>query len=176
MFRHVAAAFIFLASTGTTLNAQVLSKETIRAFRERAGQDTNVSTLDKSSKHASLWTTTLPVVFSRLEKEDGDWRLGANMSIGGSYMFVTGKTTPQLDGSYRLDPDFMIGPVANLGITPGDAGKLDGTLMVGAVMGFSSFAVLGGYDVLLNRPVIGVGIQIQSLTFTQSLTRLVSLR
>jgi len=167
----IGIGLVFLV--GGIADAQILSKSMVSSYE--AGHP-GVSIAANTPKHASLWTSTLPTTFSRLEKVDGNWRLGANMAIGGSYVFVTGKATPQVDGSYRLDPQFMIGPVANIGITPGSDGKLDGTLLVGGTIGFSAFAILGGYDLLLSRPVIGVGVQIQSLTFTESLTKLVSLR
>jgi hypothetical protein len=165
---------VVVSVTASPVTAQVISKQTIDAFQRR--NNTGAELLTTGPKRAKLWTSTLPVSFARLEKADGEWRVGASMALGGSYVFVTGKATPQADGSMRLDPEFMIGPVANIGIAPGDTGGIDGTLLVGATMGFSSFAILGGYDVLLGRPVIGVGMQIQSLTFTEALTNLKSIK
>lgn len=171
MFRASVLLLAVLLSLSSSLSAQVLSSEKIRGD---LGDRAELST--RSVKRASLWTATLPVTFSRLERADDEWQLGANMSIGGSFVFVTGKASPQGDGSYRLDPEFMVGPVANFGVTPGDSGTLDATLIAGLSMGFSSIAILGAYDLLLGRPVIGIGMQIQSLTYTESLTRLTRFR
>ena len=173
MHRAVLVTPVLLVALSAAAQSQVIPRSMVEAYGSRSG---GAFVRNNEPKHASMWTSTLPVTFSRLERANGDWRLGANMAVGGSYIYVTGKATPQVDGSYRLDPQFMFGPVANIGITPGDSGKLDGTLLVGLTMGFSSFAILGGYDLLLSRPVIGVGVQIQSLTFTDKLTHLVSLR
>lgn len=168
------AFFLFLAtllSLSSSAGAQVLSQKKIAAD---LGSRAQLTTL--TGKRASLWTATLPVTFSRLERTNDEWQLGANMSIGGSFVFVTGKASPQPDSTYRLDPEFMIGPIANFGVTPRESGGLDATLITGVTVGFSSIAVLGAYDLLLGRPVIGVGMQVQSLTFTESLTRLTSFR
>jgi hypothetical protein len=171
--RYQLSVVIAMMVAARGADSQILTRETVHRFQLAHSE---ISVLNNAPKRTSVWTSTLPVTFSRVEREDDEWRIGANMSVGGSYVFMTGRGTPQPDGSIRLDPEFMIGPVANLGLTPGDSGKLDGSLMVGLTVGFSTFAVLGGYDLLLTRPVIGVGIQIQSLTFTQGFTRIHSIR
>lgn len=122
------------------------------------------------SIRCAAWTTTVPVTFSRLEKVDGQWRIGATMSVGASYMYVVGRGTGQQGGNVQLAPDFFIGLVADFGITQGDTSGVASSLMGGIAFGFQHLAILAGYDLLRSRPVLGVGTQIQTLSITTKLT------
>lgn len=151
--------------------SQVLSADKVSKFTNQKAFENGKST------DVWLLTPTLPVTFSRLVKQDGEWSVGANITIGGSYVFMLGKGTGLSDGSISINPAFFIGITGNIGVVQ-DFKKngIESSFMLGGVVGFSKVSALIGYDLLLDTPIIGIGTQIDLLTITDKLTIIRSIR
>lgn len=162
-------AVLVLALGPQLVFAQMLSTEKVeRFYAERAGLATDRI---GPGETADVWlfTPSLPVSFSRLEQNDaGDWRVGANVAIGASYVFMLGKGTGLEDGSVRVDPAFFIGLTGNFGVAqdPDEDGAISESFMLGGVLGFSGLSVIAGRDILAKTPILGVGGRIDLLTLT----------
>jgi hypothetical protein len=112
-----------------------------------------------------LWTSTVPVTFSRLVQDDGDdWKIGPEISLGGSYVYMVGEGTGLGNGSMQLDPRFFTGPVLQIGFAEDvDDGALAATFLAGAVLGYRDVAGLVGYDFLEGSIVLGAGTKVTTL-------------
>ncbi len=175
-----------LVLSAPSLDAQVLSYEKYIQYFDELDLEFEalgvVKRVDREMESktfsVSLLTETLPVTFGRLEKNaDGDWEVGANVSLGISYVYMTGKGTIRSDKSIEVEPQFFIGLTSSIGLTQTAGESKDATesLMFGGVVGFGGFGFMAGYDFLTESSVLGISTQLDFTTITEKLTAIISI-
>ncbi len=118
-------------------------------------------------------TASLPISFYRLETDSaGNWKIGTTISLGGSYIWGWGNGTLNSDSSITTEPQFFLGFTGNFGVVQdkNNVAKLAPSLTLGGILGFSTFAVMLGEDVLNKTPIIGVAYNISGFPLLKNLT------
>jgi hypothetical protein len=121
----------------------------------------------------SFRTSGLPISFSRLETDSaGNWKIGQNISLGGSYIWGWGNGTLNPDSSITTEQHFFFGFTGNFGVVQdkNNSTKLSPSITLGGIIGFSSFAVMLGTDVLNKTPIIGIAYNISGFPLLKNLT------
>jgi hypothetical protein len=189
----VGALAAALCLIGSESDAQVLRREKVQSYSQKLENepspvlgDTSLSMFAPAAVRSLgpgetgdvfLLTSNLPVSFSRLEKDaDGNWRVGANMSLGASYGFMVAKGRGLQDGSIEFDPQFYVGVTGNLGLSQDlEESGVKESLMIGGVIGFSDFNALIGYDILVDTPVFGIGTRVNVQAITGGLATILAI-
>ena len=124
-------------------------------------------------------TSTIPVTFSRVEKDAaGKYSVGAALNLGygytwfggsGSYLATPAPSTPVAgggsnDGTMDVDPEIFGGLALNTGIRNESAG-VGGALSATGFVGFKMVAVSAGYDFIAKSPIFGLSAKIDPFKF-----------
>lgn len=96
------------------------------------------------------------LTFTQLVPEGNKWVAGELFTVGESYLFSWGMGKENEDGSVTVEPRISLGAGINFGLTPSDSGVLVGSLIGGGIFQFSAYGLFGGYDILNERPVVGI--------------------
>lgn len=121
----------------------------------------------------SLRTPALQLTFTKVEKIDGKWMMTTPVYVGYSYIFSAANGVVHQDSSITVENRFFFGGGFNFGVTPDltDGGRLIGSVPIGAIVGYSRYGAFAGYDVVNNKPVFGVSLNLLNVPILQSLTR-----
>ncbi len=114
-----------------------------------------------------LGTPTIPLTFSRVEKIQGEYRIGAALELGLGYSVVQGKALYNADGTISVDPELLAGLAVNVGARNGDT-KLDSSLSLSGIIGFSRVALTTGYDLLNKSWFFGLCTKVDTFSFTKT--------
>ena len=115
---------------------------------------------------ARFWTASVPVTFSRLVQDDAkEWRMGPEMALGGSYLYMVGQGVAENGGGAQVTPKFFTGPTMQAGFAedPNDE-TLAPSILLGWIIGFSHVATLVGYDFLEGSVAFGIGSKVGTVT------------
>jgi len=121
----------------------------------------------------TLRTPALQLTFTQVEKIDGAWKLTTPIYIGYSYIFSYANGIVHQDSSITIESKFFFGGGVNFGVTPdlANGGELIGSVPVGAVVGYSRYGGFIGYDIINNKPILGVSINLLNVPILQNTTR-----
>ena len=121
----------------------------------------------------TIRTPALQLTFTQVEKIDGAWKLTTPIYIGYSYIFSYANGVVHQDSSITVENKFFFGAGANFGVKPDleNGGELIGSVPVGAIVGYSRYGAFVGYDVINNKPMLGVSINLLNVPILQSTTR-----
>lgn len=138
----------------------------------------NLSSTD--TRFGSLRDVKLPLIvrtpavqftFTQIENMGGEWQLTQPFTIGYSYIytFATGVLHP--DSSMTIENKFFFGGGLNYGLKTDFEGSAVSSLPIGAIIGYSRFGVFGGYDVINEKPIIGISANLLNFPLLQKTTR-----
>ena len=121
----------------------------------------------------TIRTPALQLTFTQVEKIDGNWKLTTPIYVGYSYIFSYANGVVHQDSSITVENKFFFGAGANFGVKPDleNGGALVGSVPVGAIVGYSRYGAFVGFDVINNKPMLGVSINLLNVPILQSTTR-----
>lgn len=119
----------------------------------------------------TMRTPALQLTFTQVEKVDGEWRLTTPILIGYSYLWSYANGVIHQDSSMTVENQLFFGLGANFGVAPNPTGSLITSLPVGAIVGYSRYGFFGGYDLINEKPVLGVSINLINFPLLQNTTR-----
>ena len=121
----------------------------------------------------TIRTPALQLTFTQVEKIDGNWKLTTPIYIGYSYIFSYANGVVHQDSSITVENKFFFGAGANFGVKPDleNGGALTGSVPVGAIVGYSRYGAFVGYDIINEKPMLGVSINLLNVPILQSTTR-----
>lgn len=121
----------------------------------------------------TIRTPALQLTFTQVEKIDGAWKLTTPIYVGYSYIFSYANGVVHQDSSITVENKFFFGAGANFGIKPDleNGGELIGSVPLGAIVGYSRYGAFVGYDIINNKPMLGVSINLLNVPILQSTTR-----
>ncbi|HLP51398.1 MAG TPA: hypothetical protein VK154_10970 [Chitinophagales bacterium] len=171
--KHLSYLLLLFITIAFNANAQTLS----RSFTDKqftAADGTKRKFLADGAVLADprtivLLTPSFPVSFGRLEQDNaGNWRIGAQLTLGASYYLVVGKAFLNDNGTTQVEPYFSIGAHIDGGLSQNtETAGVVGNLNVGGSVGFYKYInVLFAYDVLNKTPVFGLGGRVDLFSFT----------
>ena len=114
-----------------------------------------------------LGSPTIPISFSRIEYVDGKYQVSPSISIGYGYTWFFGDFIFNENDKITVDPRFLFGLIADIGLQNDFSFKKLTGLFVGGFIGFGNFSLFGGFDLLGNTPTIGLGGRIDLYTVHQ---------
>jgi hypothetical protein len=134
-------------------------------------RDSNLS--GDYSVDMTIRTPALQLTFTQVEKINGDWKLTTPIYVGYSYIFSYANGVVHQDSSITVENHFFFGAGANFGVKPDleNGGALVGSVPVGAIVGYSRYGGFIGYDVINNKPMLGVSINLLNVPILQGTTR-----
>lgn len=116
-------------------------------------------------------TPAVQFTFTQIEKIEGDWRMTQPFSIGYSYIYTFANGVLHPDSSMTIENKFFFGAGLNYGLKTGVNGSIAGSLPIGAIVGYSRFGFFGGYDVINEKPMVGITANLLNFPFLQKTTR-----
>ena len=121
----------------------------------------------------TIRTPALQLTFTQVEKIDGAWKLTTPIYVGYSYIFSYANGVIHQDSSITVENHFFFGAGANFGVKPdlSNGGALVGSVPIGAIVGYSRYGAFVGYDVINNKAMLGVSINLLNVPILQSTTR-----
>lgn len=171
--------FIFITNVGL---AQTFTPDIVKG--RVTNKLLNSTTLDSASASKVRFTTdasvsmtmrtpALQLTFTQVEKIDGDWKLTMPIYVGYSYIFSYANGVIHQDSSITIENKFFFGGGINFGVTPDaqNGGQLIGSVPVGAIVGYSRYGGFIGYDIINNKPMLGVSINLLNVPILQKTTR-----
>lgn len=138
------------------------------------------STSDKRQKSITdvtvsmtLRTPALQLTFTQIEKIDSAWKLTTPILIGYSYIFSYANGVIHRDSSITVENRFFFGGGFNFGVAPDfkNGGQLIGSVPIGAVVGYSRYGAFMGYDIINNKPLLAISLNLLNVPILQNLTR-----
>lgn len=111
---------------------------------------------DYSPQKVSFRSFATQLTFTQLTPDGDKWVAGELFTVGESYLWSWGIGQENSDGSITIEPRLSLGVGFNFGLTPSESGVLVGSLPAGGIFSYSAFGLFGGYDILNEKPVIGI--------------------
>lgn len=161
--------FASIASFGQTFDPSVVVNGLKTKNLSNSNQKTNF--LTDIRLPLLVRTPALQFTFTQVEKVDGDWRLTQPFSIGYSYIYTFANGVLHPDSSITIENKFFFGAGVNYGIKSNENGSIVGSLPIGAIVGYSRFGFFGGYDVINEKPMVGITANLLNFPFLQKTTR-----
>lgn len=163
---------LVLASVAT--QAQTFDSEVVvNGLRDKnlSSPDARLGTMRDVKLPLLVRTPAVQFTFTQIENVGGDWGLTQPFTIGYSYIytFATGVLHP--DSSMTIENKFFFGGGLNYGLKTDFEGSAVSSLPIGAIVGYSRFGVFGGYDVINEKPIIGISANLLNFPLLQKTTR-----
>jgi len=116
-----------------------------------------------------LLTPSLPINFSRIEKDNGTWQVAGSVTAGLAYCLLIGQGTTMSNGSTEVIPYISIGPYVDAGGLQNLLNKgVLGSVSIGGTLALYKYVgILVAYDVVNKVPLFGLGASISIFSFTQ---------
>lgn len=163
---------LVLASVST--EAQTFDSEVVvNGLRDKnlSSPNARLSTIRDIKLPLLVRTPAIQFTFTQIENINGDWRLTQPFTIGYSYIytFATGVLHP--DSSMTIENKFFFGGGLNYGLKTDFEGSAVSSLPIGGIVGYSRFGIFGGYDVINEKPIIGISANLLNFPLLQKTTR-----
>jgi len=128
------------------------------------------NTVYKSKLMGSL---TVPISFSNIELNHGNYVVSPTISLGLGYTWFFGDFIFNENDKITVDPTFYFGLIANAGLENNFSfNKLAG-FFTGGFIGVGAFTLFAGYDIINKSPSLGVGGRIDFYTVSQNLLHII---
>lgn len=161
--------FASMASFGQTFDPDVV----VNGLKDNRLSNSNEKSLLRTETRVPLLVRTPAVqfTFTQIESVEGEWRLTQPFSIGYSYIYTFANGVLHPDSSMTVENKFFFGAGLNYGLRTNMNGSVVGSLPLGAIVGYSRFGFFGGYDLLNEKPMIGISANLLNFPFLQKTTR-----
>lgn len=161
--------FVSATSFSQTFNPDVvingLKDDKVSNFNEKTSLSTDIRL------PLLVRTPAVQFTFTQIESVDGEWKLTQPFSIGYSYIYTFANGVLHPDSSMTIENQFFFGAGLNYGIKTDLSNNIVGSLPVGAIVGYSRFGFFGGYDLINNKPMIGISANLLNFPLLQKTTR-----
>jgi hypothetical protein len=118
-------------------------------------------------KSKLLGSLTVPISFSNIELNHGNYVVSPTISLGIGYTWFFGDFIFNENDKITVDPTFYFGLIANAGLENNFSfNKLAG-FFTGGFIGVGAFTLFAGYDIINKSPSLGVGGRIDFYTVSQ---------
>jgi hypothetical protein len=161
--------FASIASFGQTFDPSVV----VNGLKDNRLSNSNEKTSLRTEVRLPLLVRTpaMQFTFTQIESVDGDWRLTQPFSIGYSYLYTFANGVLHPDSSMTIENKFFFGAGINYGLKLSENDNITGSLPIGAIVGYARFGFFGGYDVINQKPMMGISANLLNFPFLQKTTR-----
>lgn len=88
----------------------------------------------------------IPITFSRVEYEDGQYQVTPTVGAGYGYTWFFGDFIMNEDEKITVDPTFYFGIMGDIGLQSNFSLQKLGSVFTGGLVGFGPFSLFFGYD------------------------------
>jgi hypothetical protein len=160
--------FCLLIPFASSAQTFTVSKEVVQKSLTAPHQRSITQSASNDTRFSGFSTQ---LSFTQISYADNAWHLGNSFTIGEAYLWSKSEGTWNPDSSITLSPKFSFGFGVNYGLSVNDAGTLEGSLPVGAVVLYSNLGAFAGYDLLNQVPLVGVTYSLPAFPVLKGSTR-----
>jgi hypothetical protein len=118
-------------------------------------------------KSKLLGSLTIPISFSNIELNHGNYVVSPTISLGIGYTWFFGDFIFNENDKITVDPTFYFGLITNAGLENNFSFNKLASFFTGGFIGVGAFTLFAGYDIINKSPSLGVGGRIDFYTVSQ---------